>query len=409
LNILIITPSYEPENTAYTPLISSLCHDLEEWGNKLTIITPMPYNNNDAEYNKKIKGSCNENSNPIIVIRVDIKYQGEKGLYKRVINSLHFTYKSLVVGLKQKHIDIIFTCSTPPILGLIGVLLSFYKKKPLVFNLQDIFPDSLINAGIMNNLFLIKVGKLIESIIYKGSDAIVTIDDSFKYKLLEKNVPKEKIFVIPNWVDEELIKYVSRDKNHLFHKYNIDNNKFIVLYAGNMGLFQNVEIILKAAYKLKNFENILFVLIGDGADKDKLMNIKRQHQLRNTLFIPLQPQKYVHEVYSIGDVGIVSLKPNVSCNSIPSKTWNIMAVERPVIASMDIHSSLVDLLTKIKAGIGTDPNSCDDLKNAILYLYKNRQSIDYMGKNGRNYILKYLSRKDNTYKYYKLFQKYSCS
>jgi len=176
-----------------------------------------------------------------------------------------------------------------------------------------------------------------------------------------------------------------------------------------MGLFQNVEIILKAAYKLKNFENILFVLIGDGADKDKLMNIKRQHQLRNTLFIPLQPQKYVHEVYSIGDVGIVSLKPNVSCNSIPSKTWNIMAVERPVIASMDIHSSLVDLLTKIKAGIGTDPNSCDDLKNAILYLYKNRQSIDYMGKNGRNYILKYLSRKDNTYKYYKLFQKYSCS
>lgn len=404
MKVLVITPTYAPEITAYVPLITSLCEDLADYGHSVTVITPNASRGVEYSIEKEaIKKEELIKDGKLKIIRVPIIKQYSKKFIDRVISSLYFTFKSFAIGLKEKDVDVIFTCSTPPTLGITGTFLSFFKRKPLVYNLQDIFPDSMINTGMIKNKLIITIGKLVEKLTYSGSTIITVIGKDFSDNIINKNVKKEKISLIPNWVDEKETAYVEKENNIIFKNYDIDKSKFIVQYSGNMGYQQNLEMVLETAKGLKEYKDILFVMIGDGVNKEKLLEIKDKNKLENVMFIPFQDKKYISHVYSVGDVGLVTLMKNTSKNSIPSKTWSIMATERPVIASIDEESELVDLLHDENCGIGIQPDNSEELKKAILKVYSNRAECIQMGLNGRKYIENNLSRSANTKKYNDLF------
>src|SRR5699024_2310338 len=184
------------------------------------------------------------------------------------------------------------------------------------------FPDSLIKIKNLNeNNFLIKLLRKMEERIYKKNTKIITISEDMKKTITKSGIPSKKIDVINNWVDLNKVNHVKRDENILFEKFNLNKNKFIISYAGDIGLFQNFDLILDAAEKLqqKKYKNIEFVIIGNGSYKKELMNQIESRQLKNMQVFPLQPVEYISHAYSLGDLEIVSLEEGMTDLALPSK------------------------------------------------------------------------------------------
>lgn len=245
-----------------------------------------------------------------------------------------------------------------------------YKRKvPFIYNLQDIFPDSLVSTGLAKKgSVLWKIGRKIEDYTYQNADEIIVISEGFKSNIIAKGVPEEKIEVISNWIDLDSVYPVSRKENKLLSEFPIDPTKFLVVYAGNFGASQGADIILKAAEKLRNKQDIQFVIFGGGAYFE---DAKRIAETMDNVFIhELLPADRISEVYSLGDVALITCKPGTGNAGMPSKTWSIMACNTPVIASFDTGSDLADVIRDSGSGKCVEPGDVQKLVNAIKERYQ---------------------------------------
>ena len=265
-------------------------------------------------------------------------------------------------------------------------------QEPL-YNLQDIFPDSLVTTGLTKKGSLLwKIGRKIENYTYRNADKIIVISESFKNNLLAKNVPEEKIIVVQNWVDVDTVQPIERKDNRLISEYNVDATKFIVVYAGNFGSAQGAHIILEVAGILKEQEDIQFVIFGGGANFEQVKTLATQ--MDNVIVDYLLPSDRISEVYSLGDVALITCKKGVGNSGMPSKTWSIMACNTPIIASFDKDSELEQIITSAKAGVVVEPEDAKALSDAILEM-KNEKFTS----NGREYVLEHASKQVCTEKY----------
>lgn len=299
-----------------------------------------------------------------------------------------------------KRYDVAFIDSTPPIQGLKMPFIKWLKRKPTIYNVQDVFPDSLVGTGLTTKGSLIwKIGRIVEKITYKYSDKIIVISEDFKKNLLAKGVPEDKIVVVYNWVDQNAVVDISREKNKLFDKYNIDRKKFYIEYSGNIGLTQNMDMLLEVIKELKTTHpDIGLVLVGEGAYKAQVEEIVKRDDLTNVTMIPFQPYEDISHVLSLGDAGLVISKPGVGANSVPSKTWSIMSASRPVLANFD-ENELKDILVGNECGIFTKAGDKDAFKRSIIKLYENRDLCKKYGTNGRQFVMDNLTREVGTRKY----------
>ena len=299
-----------------------------------------------------------------------------------------------------KRYDVAFIDSTPPIQGLKMPLIKWLKRKPTIYNVQDVFPDSLVGTGLTKKGSLIwKIGRIVEKITYKYSDKIIVISEDFKKNIMAKGVPEDKIVVIYNWVDQNAVVDISRENNKLFDKYNIDREKFYIEYSGNIGLTQNMDMLLEVMKELKTTHpDIGLVLVGEGAYKAQVEEIVKRDDLTNVTMIPFQPYEDISHVLSLGDAGLVISKPGVGANSVPSKTWSIMSASRPVLANFD-ENELKDILVGNECGIFTKAGDKEAFKQSIIKLYENRDLCKEYGRNGRQFVMDNLTREVGTKKY----------
>lgn len=307
-----------------------------------------------------------------------------------------------------KKCDVMYASSTPPIMGATAALVKKVNKKPFVYNLQDIFPDSLVGTGLAKkDGFLWKIGRRIENFTYRHADKIIVISEDFKRNIMAKGVPEEKIEVIYNWVDQNAVVDVSREENKLFDLYGLDRSKFYLCYSGNIGLTQNMDMLLEVMGELQEENSdIHLILVGEGAYKANVEDIVKIRNLNNVHMLPFQPYEDISCVFSLGDAGLVISKPGVGANSVPSKTWSIMSASRPVLANFD-PNELKDILdgthpfsvNNEKCGIFTEAGNKEEFKTAILNLYSNRELCKDYGKNGRRFILNNLTKEIGTQKY----------
>lgn len=303
-------------------------------------------------------------------------------------------------GLLAKDIDVIFLASTPPIQGMLGGILSSIKKVPFVYNLQDIFPDSLVGTGLAKKGGLLwKIGRVIEDFTYRNADKIIVISEDFKRNIMAKGVPEEKIEVIYNWVDEQAVVDVPRSENKLFDKYGLDRTKFYVTYCGNIGLTQNMDMLLEVAKELATeLPDVRFVLVGEGAAKARVEDMIREQQISNVVLLPFQPYEDISHVFSLGDASLVISKPGVGENSVPSKTWSIMSASRPVLINFD-ENELKDIVTKHECGIFTKAGDNVAFKESIARLYNDPELCRQYGRNGRQFVMEHLTKEVGTQKY----------
>lgn len=403
MKILLLTAYFYPEQAASSYLGENVRCALSATSIKVELYTPMPTRGVSDDVRKFYKGRCVEEwyGGSQVVHRFSMFREGKNPI-QRTLRYVLCWCKHFYYGLRAKDIDLIYLASTPPIQGVLGGLLKKIKKVPFVYNLQDIFPDSLAGTGLAKKGGLLwKIGRVIENFTYRNADKIIVISEDFKRNIMAKGVPEEKIEVIYNWVDEQAVVNIPRNENKLFEKYNLDTNKFYITYCGNIGLTQNMDLLLDVAKELSTENNIHFVLVGEGADKSRVQSRVEKENIDNISFLPFQPYEDISHVFSLGDVGLIISKPGVGENSVPSKTWSIMSAECPVIANFD-ENEIKTILSENNCGIFTKAGDKEAFKNAILELYNNKDKAVQLGKNGRQFIMENLTREIGTSKYVKV-------
>jgi glycosyltransferase involved in cell wall biosynthesis len=407
MKICIITGYFHPEITAETHLLLDLTKDFAKYGAEVLVVTSFPSRGIDVRTRREYFKIPKEiTCDGVKVFRVGLKSpEGNRF----ILRTMHYLLTSYAIYQKAKTIkpDVYLISSTPPFLGIVGALLS--KIAPTVYNLQDLFPDSLIfTKKSTKKSLVIKLFKKVERLIYKKNTHILTISEDFKKNILAKGVPEEKISIVYNWIDTNAVIPVKKPDNELFIKYSLNPNAFYVTYCGNIGHSQNLEMVIDVAKRLENsYPDIKFIIIGDGAWLKKIIEYVKAKKSRNVVILPYQPYEMISSVFSLGDVSLVCSKKGVSIGSVPSKTWSIMSAARAVLCSFDEDSELTTIIRRANCGICIPPEDDRRFENALLIFYNNiKMTLEY-GLNGREFIKKNLTREDCTLKYFNILNRFT--
>ncbi|MBO4843971.1 MAG: glycosyltransferase family 4 protein [Bacteroidales bacterium] len=400
MKILEIPAYFYPERVSSSLLDDQLHQAIADACCNMLLYVPTPTRNVTPEVRKEYKKKKKETlyGGHMSVHRFSL-YGEEK---KPFLRALRYTFacikqfNRLVFCKEARLCDAMFITSTPPIKGAMASIAKKFNHKPLIYNLQDIFPDSLVGSGLAKKGGLLwKIGRKIEDFTYRHADKIIVISEDFKKNIMAKGVPEEKIEVIYNWVDADSVKPVEKAENPLFEEFGLDREKFTVVYAGNLGNAQNIGIILDAAAKL---QEIQFAVFGTGGLEEEIRSRIEKEGLKNVHLNPLQPMERVSQVYSLGDACIVSCKAGLGGSAMPSKTWSIMSCGRPVIASFD-EGELKDIIEKNECGVFSHASNLQEFVEVIKILAANPARCEELGKNARKFILNNLTKEVGTKKY----------
>lgn len=395
MKILFLYSYFKPEHTSGAHLAEDLREGLAANGHTMEVYTPIPSRGVSDEERKVYKTRKNETDlNGSLQIHRFWLYREGKNTILRAVRYFILELQLFYWGLKAKGVNILPLGSTPPINGMLGVLLKKIKGIPYVYTVQDVFPDSLVNTGMTHEGSLLwKIGNWISNITYKHASHIIVINESMKQNLLEKGVPEEKISVVYNWIDTDKVHPIDRNENTLFDELGIDREKFIVTYAGNLGNSQNVELLLDCAEQLSDYADITFVVFGEGSRKEAFEKEIADREIDNIKLFPLMPVNRVSEVYSMGDASMVVCKKGVGGSAFPSKAASIMATGTPIIASFDICSDLCQMIMAEEIGLCADAEDTEATVEAILKLYHNRELYEKFSESSRKLACSRFSKK----------------
>lgn len=404
MKMLKLSPYCLPEQESSTHLTNDLTAAFLANGITIENYVPTPTRGVSNEVRRKYrKIKYEELEGGRIVIHRFTMFQERKNSIQRAIRYILVNTIQYFKGSHAKGIDIIYAASTPPTQGLLCGLVKKRLKVPFVYDLQDIFPDSLVNAKMTSKGSIIwKIGRKIENFTYRNADKIIVISEDFKTNIMEKGVPESKIEVIPNWINTDRVYPIERKNNIIFDRYKLDRNKFYVCYSGNIGHSQNLDLLVEVAEEIQEtMPDLMFVLIGEGAAKKDLELLVKRKNLKNIVILPFQSYKDIAHVFSFGDVGLIISKPGIGASSVPSKTWGIMAAERPILASFDMNSELAKVISETNSGFVADAGNKELFINALKEIVA---SAGEMGKNGRKYVLDNLSKDICTAKWIKVIK-----
>jgi colanic acid biosynthesis glycosyl transferase WcaI len=389
VRILVIADYYKPDGGPGASLYTMLCEELVRLGNEVTVVTTVPhFPSGEVKREYKSWRIKNTLENGVNVIRVPLPSVNRSKLQARMIQFLAFQVGATLASIRKQY-DVLLT-HTPAL----EVWLPFMShrlliRKPIVYSVHDVYPDVGVKLGYFHNPTVIKLVGWLEKSCLNSATKIRVLSNSFIPGLLSRGIPENKISLIYDWAELDPIKAIPQENSFsLEHKL---ANRFIVLYAGNIGTIQGLDSALEAANQLKDETEIHFIFVGDGGARAELIQKAKELNLNNVEFLPYQPRERMPEILACADIALVSLRKGMSFGALPSKTYSILASGRPLIACVDPGSDVWDLVERAQAGLCVEPESPGQLVDAIKKLKTKPELLSEMGKNGRNYIQKYHS------------------
>lgn len=388
MNIKIHTMYYLPEFGSSSILMSELAAYLYLKGYRVEIITTMPRKVTDNKYRGRV---FSIEHTPAFDIKRFWVSSASGPLGRLIAWTIYGIFSAGNVLFTAKK-EISFLRLPPLQLGLSGILAKKLKGSKLIVNVQDIHPDLAIESGILKNRFLIKIAYSFERWVYSYADLIIVISEGFKNNLLKKGVNADKIRVIPNWVDTEFIRPLAKD-NYVSEKLSI-KGKFVIMYAGTISISSilSLSLLLDVAALLKEYDDILFVIVGEGLKKNSLVEKAKKMKLDNVLFTSFLPYEDIPFLFACADLLLVPIDVNKSELSVPSKLYNCMASGRPVFCLAPRNSEIYSFVKDSGCGVSVEPGDTEKIKDTILEL---KESPDYrskMGESGRNYVCENFSK-----------------
>lgn len=330
MHILFLSDNFSPEvNASASRVYERACYWVK-WGHQVTVITCAPNFPQGKVYSGyKNKWYQVEMMDGIRVIRVKTFIAKNSGFLLRIIDFLSFMLMAFFAGLFQKKPDVIVATSPQFFTAVAGWALAGVKRKPFIFELSDLWPASIIAVGAMRKSFLIRRLEKLELFLYRRATAIVALTQAFKDDLISRGIAAEKISVVINGVDLQRFHSISKPID-LIEKYSLQN-KFIFGYMGTHGMAHDLMNVLNAAELLKD-KDICFLLVGDGAEREMLMDNAKQRGLQQVIFIPPQKKSDMNKYWSLCDIALVHLKNDpVFSTVIPSKIFEAMAMKLPIL------------------------------------------------------------------------------
>ncbi len=404
MKCIYLVQYFPPDKSSGSDLVEDLLEGFAKYGWDIVLYTPTPTRgvtkNVRKEYTKK---------------RVEKKYDGKLTIHRMhlyregtgfIPRALRYVLFSIECFWKAATVpaDFIFTGSGPPTQGMIvGLAKKFSRKKKVIYNLQDIFPDSLVTSGICGeDSKMMKIGHKMENFTYRNADVIITITEDMEANIIRKGVNPDKVKVVRNWIDVNRIKPIDKKNNTLFDEFSLSLDKFNVVYAGNLGRVQGVDVLISAAELLKDQSDIHFVIFGNGSEEEIIK--KQAEHLPNLSIFPLQPMERVSEVYSLGDVSVISCKAGTGGSGMPSKTWTIMAAGTAIIASFDLGGEMEKTIKEADCGYCVQAGESKAMADAIIELKNNPQAVKAMGLNARRYAEEQVAKEQAVQKYIEIIE-----
>lgn len=402
MKVLIIGTLYEPDLGPSAPLYTLLSEHLVLRGHQVKVITMVPhYPTGQVSVAYRGKLIWRDIENGVQVTRIGLPSVDRSKLAQRLLQFVCYQVGATIASLGQKY-DVVLAANPFLTVWLPFAWLVALKHRPAIYSVQDLYPNVGIRLGVFRHSGIIKAATWLERFCLDHSTIVQIVSESFRAELRTLGVDEKKIVLAYNWVDTDLIHPLPRN-NPLAQKYKLDN-RFVVLYAGNIGRSQGLEHILSVAeQRVIADQDIQFVLVGDGSEREYLRYQVEQRHLKNVQFLAFQPRDRLPEVLACADISLVPLRKGIAFGSLPSKVYSIFASGRPVLASVDEGSETWNLVSDAKAGICVLPENPSEISKAILSLKNDPELRETFGRNGRLWVEKYHSPKAAAEQFEKLF------
>jgi glycosyltransferase involved in cell wall biosynthesis len=325
----------------------------------------------------------------IKVLRVKTYLSPNEGFIKRTTNYVSYMLSAALLSPLVGHVDVVISTSPQFFCGMAGLWVSGLKRKPWILEIRDLWPESIVTVGAIKNRSLIRALEMMEAFLYRKADHIVSVTNSFKSHIMKRGVGAERISVITNGADFE--KFVPLPKeNSIRQEYKLDG-KFVVSYIGTHGMAHSLDTVLKAADCIRDEKNIVFLLVGDGAERERLMMQKEQMQLDNVLMLAQQPKEKMPLFLAASDASMVLLKrDDLFKTVIPSKMFEAMAMERPLILGVEGESR--QIVEDAQCGVGIEPENFRELAETVRKLSHDSSLVQRLGSNGRRHVEEHYNR-----------------
>ena len=385
-NVLLITSSYPPEVRSSSHIMRELAEGLKDRGYGVTVVTSYPQHNL-ADNNKNFYFDRITMEDEIEVLRIKTISPHIANYFLRGISQVILPYFFLynVKKFIKHRIDVVVVYSPPLPLAVAGRKIRDLYGAKYILNVQDLFPQNAIDLGILKNNMLIRYFEYMEKEAYSQADTIAVHSENNKIYLNErKGVLQDRIRVIHNWIDIEPYSKVMRTGR--FRKmFNIEN-KFIFLFAGVIGPSQGLDLIIKAARKIKDVKDICFLIVGDGMEKKRLLKMAEEYSLENVIFKPFVSKDEYPELVKDADVGLVCLSSMNKTPVIPGKILGYMAASIPVVAFLNKESDGHQIIKDADCGYSEISDSVEKVAATIKKIYNERNRLKEYGENGFSYV-----------------------
>ena len=391
MRILFLSHYFPPEVNAPASRTYEHCKQWVQDGHEVTVVTCAPNHPRGTVYEGyRNKLLHREEMHGIQVIRIWTYVTANEGFLKRTLNYLSYMAAAVLVAPFLSNFDLILSTSPQFFNGLAGYLVSRLKRIPWILEIRDLWPESIVAVGAITNRPIIRLLEGLELFAYRKADHLVVVTDSFKAHMLTRGIPAEKVTVIKNGVDFSLYKKTLQGSSELSCKLGLEG-KFVASYVGTHGMAHHLETVLDAARELTEWKNIVFLLIGDGAERSRLVTIRDEMKLSNVIMLDQQPKEMMPELWSLSSVSLVLLKrSDLFKTVIPSKIFESMAMEKPVILGVEGESA--ELVMSAGGGICIEPESARDLASQVLKLSRDPAICQELGVSGRRYVLEHFDR-----------------
>jgi hypothetical protein len=380
MHILVLSDNFVPEQNAPALRTRDHCRRWVEDGHQVTVITTVPnFPTGKPQYGYRNRWRQEEVIDGIRVVRVWSYMAPNEGVARRAVDFFSFAVMGYLAGRREKP-DVIVATSPQLLTALAGHWLSRSRRVPWVFEVRDMWPDSVLAVDAMNEGLLIRALRRLETFLYASAARIVTISDALRELVAEKGVDRDKIGVVYNGIDPHRL--IAREKSPRLLQHFGFEGKFVIGYVGTHGMAQKLETVVNAAKMLEDHDDIRFLFVGDGARREALVATAKQLNLSSIQFHGLVTSTTVVEYIALCDAIVVPLRKSALFEgALPTKIFEAAAMERPIILS--VTGIAADLIRKHDAGVVIAPEDTAALAAAILELRNDPALRQRFGNGGR--------------------------
>lgn len=404
MRLLVLCPHFEPDVAPTGVVITEIAHRLAEAGHELYVVTSLPwYEHHEIEAGWGGRPVRSERTEWGRITRVHPFPTDKRNIPARAAAFACFTgLVGLVAVFQRSRPDAVLAMSPPLTLGLSGWVAARLRRVPVVFNVQDVFPDVAVEVGAITDRRVIRLLRWLERFIYRRCDAVTVLSDDLRDNVVAKIGPRHdnSVRVIPNFVDTARIVPAER-RNGYREQFGL-GDRTVVMYAGNIGFSQPLELMIDAARHHRDRDDLVFVINGGGSGRPALEAAAAD--LDNVVFVDLQPRERLPEVLAAADVHVIALRRGLARASVPSKLYSVLAAGRPVLASIDDGTEVARVLQRTGAGVAVPPEDGNAFIKGLDEVLSDGDRCREMGRRGRDFVETWVSPAGVASAYVDLFE-----